>query len=197
MKRLFIISLFVTTCFGLTAQNEEKSTEFFIKDETKYSEIFLSEFKKYHGIYETVSLIEDTIFVNKDRDGYIIIPTDLPMNKIVVYEKTENGKEQVLSVRRVNISTLEYSYCEIVNGKKANERQGNADLHPAFYFGAEGAFEDESENVYGMNKYIDYSEKNCWTYILVGVGSIEKSCLVYGCEADRNKINTITLIRQK
>jgi len=174
-----------------------KPTKFYIKDETKYSKNFISEFKKYHGMYETVSLIDDTIIVNNDRKELIIIPTDLPLNKTIIYEKTEKEKEQILTVRRVNFSTLEYNYYEIVDGKKTNERKGKADLDPTFYNGAEGVFEDENENTYGMNKYIDYSEKGCWTYIYVGVGSIEKSFLIHGCETGRNEFSTPELIRRK
>lgn len=48
-----------------------------------------------------------------------------------------------------------------------------------------------------MNEYIDNSEKGCWTYIYVGVGSIEKSFLINGCETDRNKFRTPELTRTK
>ena len=171
-------------------------TKFYIKDKTKYSKQFISEFKKYHGIYETVSLIEDTIIINNDRKELIIIPTDLPLNKIIVYKNEDKENEQTLSVKRVNISTLEYNYYKIVNGRKVNERQGKADLQPIFYYGAEGTFEDKDENIYGMNRYIDYSEKDCWTYIYIGVRSIEKSFLIYGCENDRYKFRTTELIKK-
>ncbi|MFN3918650.1 MAG: hypothetical protein ACK4K0_13065, partial [Flavobacteriales bacterium] len=96
-----------------------------------------------------------------------------------------------------NYSTLEYNYYEESNGKKTNGRQGTADLEPVFYFGAEGTFEDENENVYGMNEYIDNSKKDCWTYIYIGVGSIEKSQITYGCETDRNIFNSKLLTRTK
>jgi hypothetical protein len=177
--------------------SSQSNTKFFIKDESKYSKTFLAEFKARHSVYETVSLIDDTIIVNNDKVGLIIIPTDLPLNQQITYEKTENGKKQVLIVKRINYSTLEYNYYEETNGQKSNQRQGTADLEPVFYFGAEGTFEDQNENVYGMNEYIDNSEKDCWTYIYVGVGSIEKSQLTYGCETNRNILNTGLLTRTK
>lgn len=176
---------------------KQSNTKFFIKDETKYSQTFLAEFKSSHSIYETVSLIDDTIIVNNARVGRIIIPTDLPLNQLVTYEKTENSKKQVLTVKRINYSTLEYNYYEESNGQKTNGRKGTADLEPVFYFGAEGTFEDENENVYGMNEYIDNSEKDCSTYIYVGVGSIEKSQLIHGCKTDKNKLNTGLITRTK
>ena len=172
-------------------------TEFYIKDETAYSKNFISQFKQYHGMYETVSLIEDTIIVNNDREDFIIIPTDLPLNELFFYGKAEKEKEQILTVKRVNISTLEYTYYETVNGTKANGRQGMADLQPVFYFGAEGTFEDEDGTMYGMNKYTDYSGKDCWTSIYVGVGSTEKSFLIYDCETGRQKFSTPELVKRK
>lgn len=187
---------FIETIWNELNSNQT-STKFFIKDESMYSQTFLTEFKARHSVYETVSLIDDTIIVNNDRVGLIIIPTDLPLNQQVTYTKTEESKKQVLTVKRINYSTLEYSYYEVSNGQKTNERQGTADLEPVFYFGAEGTFEDEDENIYGMNEYIDNSEKDCWTYIYVGVGSIEKSQLTYGCETDRNRLNSKLLTRTK
>lgn len=175
--------------------SNQSNTKFFIKDESKYSQTFLTEFKARHSVYETVSLIDDTIIVNNDRVGHIIIPTDLPLNQQVTYQKTENSKKQVLTVKRINYSTLEYNYYEESNGQKTNGRQGTADLEPVFYFGAEGTFEDENENVYGMNEYIDNSEKDCWTNIYVGIGSIEKSFLVYDCKTERNALRTPELTR--
>jgi len=201
MKVIILVMLIMAVSNQVSAQTENaKPTEFYIKDEIKYSENFISQFKKYHGIYETVSLIElieDTIIVNSDRKDTIIIPTDLPLNKMIIYEKLEKEKKQILTVKRINISTLEYNYYEIINGKKVNERQGTADLDPTFHYAAEGTFEDENENIYGMNKYVDYSEKDLWcrTYILVGVGSIEKSSLIYYHNTNKNKVE-IPLTRQ-
>ena len=196
-----ILMIALLSCGSKTSEQqttiENGTTEFYIKDKTKYSENFISEFKKYHGIYETVSLIEDTIIINNAKEEFIIIPTDLPLNTIVIYGKTEKDKEQILTVKRINISTLEYYYYEKINDKKTNEKQGTADLEPTFYFETEGTFEDENGNIYGMNEYIDNSEKDCWTYIYIGVGSIEKSFLIYGCQTDRSKFTTPILNKRK
>jgi hypothetical protein len=180
-----------------TKSSGKQQTAFFIKDETKYSQIFLKEFKKRHSIYETVTLIDDTIIVNNDQVGHIIIPTDLPLNEQVTYTTAEDNKKLVLIVKRINYSTIEYSYYEVSNGLKTNERQGKAELEPVFYLGAEGTFEDEEENVYASVEYIDNFEKGCRTYIYIGVGSIEKSFLTQGCETDKNKFRTPLLIRTK
>jgi hypothetical protein len=189
-------SKFIESIWNKLNQSQS-NTKFFIKDESKYSLTFLAEFKARHSVYQTASLIDDTIIINNDKVGHVIIPTDLPLNQQVTYEKTKNRLKHILTVKRINYSTLEYNYFEAVNGQQINQKQGTADIEPVFYFGTEGTFEDEDENIYGMNEYIDNSEKDCWLYIYVGVGSIEKSQLIQDCETGRNKINTGLLIRTK
>jgi hypothetical protein len=160
------------------------STIFFIKDSSNYSPNFLKEFKGRHGFYKSVSLIDDTIIINNDRKGCIIIPVDLPLNSVVSYKAKKDGKNYSLKVKRINYSTIEYA----LNGQK-----GVADLQPVFYMGAEGTFEDKNGTTYGMNKYIDYSEKEC-KYILIGVGNIEKSTLTY-CAKEGQLLTTIDFIK--
>lgn len=173
-----------------TEEKQSQSTQFYIKDEKQYSETFLAEFKAKHSIYETVALIGDTIIINNDRENIILIPTDLPLDKLVNYEESADGIKYTLEVKRINFSTLEYNYFETVNGKKKNEKQGQADLEPVFYFGAEGTFEDENENVYGMNEYISSSENDCQNLIYIGVGSIEKSFLKRNCKSETDQFKT-------
>jgi hypothetical protein len=180
-----------------SVQSTNKSTDFFIKDSTKYSQTFLKEFKERHSSYETVQLIDDIIIVNNDRAGGITIPTTLPLNQNVVYKKSSRGKDQVLTVRRINYSTLEYAYYEELNGKKTIERSGTADLEPVFYFGAEGTFEDKEGKTYPMNEYIDHTENGCWTNIYIGDGSIEKSQVNYGCESEGEKLNSGLMTKAK
>lgn len=170
-----------------------QSTEFYIKDEKQYSETFLAEFKAKHNIYETVALIGDTIIINNDRENIILIPADLPLDQFVTYEESTGGIKHTLIVKRTNLSTLEYNYFETVNGKMKNEKQGQADLEPVFYFGAEGTFEDENKNVYGMNEYINSSKDGCQTVIYIGVGSIEKTFIKQHCKSEIDNFKTSLL----
>jgi len=171
-------------------EKQSQSTQFYIKDEKQYSETFLAEFKAKHSIYETVALIGDTIIINNDRNNFILIPTDLPLDRLITYEESANGIKYTLTVKRINLSTLEYGYFETVNGKMKNEKQGHADLEPVFYFGAEGTFEDKNENVYGMNEYINFSKNDCQTVIYIGVGSIEKTFMKQDCKSETDKFKT-------
>lgn len=178
-------------------QQESRQTQFYIKDEKQYSETFIAEFKAKHSIYETVELIYDTIVINCDRENFILIPTDLPLERLVTYEERADGITYRLTVKRVNYSTIEYNYFEIVNGKRKNEKQGLANLEPVFYFGAEGTFEDEGGNVYGMNEYVDSSIIDCQILIYIGVGNINKTFLKHHCESGTNIFETplLTIMR--
>lgn len=178
-------------------KKQSQPTQFYIKDEKQYSETFLTEFKAKHGIYETVTLIGDTIIINNDRENFILIPTDLPLDRFVTYGKSADGIKYTLTVKRINYSTLEYSYFETVNGKKKNKKQGQADLEPVFYFGAEGTFEDENENVYGMNEYVDSSKNGCQTLIYIGVGNIKKTFLKHHCKSETDMFETPLLTIKK
>jgi diphthamide synthase subunit DPH2 len=171
-KFTFVLILLIASCGVLKADG----AEFFIKHENKYSDSFLKEFKKRHSIYETVSLLNDTIVVNNDKEDFVLIPTDLPLNVEVVYEAEKETDAHTLKVKRINISTLEYSYIRKNNGRITEQKQGEAHLEIIFYYGAQGTFEDEDGITYGMNKYyMDDYEKN--DYLLIGVGNIEKSSL--------------------
>jgi hypothetical protein len=183
------------------SENDKKkhsqSTQFYIKDESQYSANFISEFKEKHKGYKSVSLIEDSIIINNDRTDIILIPTDLPLNKSVTYEKNIDETKYALTVKRISFSTLEYSYFEIVNGERKNEKQGQADLEPVFYLGSEGTFEDENENVFGMNEYIDSSIEGCQSLVYIGVGSIEKTFMKEQCKSIDDQLNTPLLSIKK
>lgn len=178
-------------------RQQSQQTKFYIHDEKQYSKTFLTEFKVRHSIYETVALIYDTIIINSDRENFILIPTDLPLDKLVTYEESADGIKFSLTVKRINYSTLEYYYFEIVDGKNKNEKQGQADLEPIFYFGSEGTFEDENENVYGMNEYVDSSILGCRILIYIGVGNIKKTFLKQHCGSETGMFETPLLTIKK
>jgi hypothetical protein len=164
-----------------------------------YSEIFITRFKEFHRLYKTVTLIEDTIILNNNREEFFIIPTDLPLNKTVIYEKAEKEENHLLTIKRVNLSTLEYDYCKTVNGKKEIEIKGAADLESLFYdVGEAGKYKDENGNVYEMKTYFDDSEEDYWVDIVIGVGSdVDKSFFIYGRDPEWKAIRTPILLIRK
>jgi len=185
---------YVSESLGIYRKIEE--TEFYIKDETMYSENFITQFKRDHRIYKTVSLIEDTIIINDNRESFFMFPTDLPLNKTIIYEKAAKEENQVLTVKRVNFSSLEYNYYKTVKGKKVIEIKGMADLEPSFYEGT--IFKDENGTDYEMTNYESDSEEDCWVDIYIGIGnSVDKSFIIYNCEPDRKAIRTPELLMRK
>lgn len=172
-------------------------TTFFIKDTTKYSIKFLNDFRKRHNQYKinTVSLLNDTIIINNDKKDLIIIPTDLPLNRKIVYEAQTSDMIYMLTVKRVNYSTIEYEYDQKEKEKSIAHKSGLASLDPLFYYGCEGTIELKNGAVYGMNKYIDDSSE-CHTYILIGVGNISQSEIHHNCKNTKDNIKSILLNRK-
>ena len=177
---------------GIVENDNKRETIFYFKDSTKYSHEWIKEFKERHSGYTSVQLFDDTIIINNDRKDFITLPTDLPFDSEVYYELTEEGRTISLTVKRINYTTIEYSYAD-----NDNEKKGLAHIEPVFYFGAEGMFEDDDGMTYGMNEYIDHSQKDCWTYIYVGMKSINKTFLKEGCEGHLEKLTTPLLTRKE
>jgi hypothetical protein len=178
---------------SLQKQTSRVPTSFFIKDSTKYSKEFLKDFKEKHSLnkVETVALIDDTIIINNDRKGLIVIPTDLPLDKKIVYEGKRKDTTYRLIVKRINYSTIEYEYNEKQADKIIGHKEGLASLDPTFYYGAEGLIEID-DKAYGMNKYIDHLLE-CNTFILIGEGNISQSEFHHYCKNDKDNINSIGL----
>ncbi|MEZ4772521.1 MAG: hypothetical protein R3D00_05000 [Bacteroidia bacterium] len=176
----------------IVENDNKRETTFYFKDSTKYSQEWIKEFKERHRGYKSVQLIDDTIIINNDRKDFITLPTDLPIDSEVYYELIQDGSTFSLTVKRINYTTIEYRYAD-VNTKK----EGLAHIEPVFYFGAEGVFEDDDGMTYGMNEYIDNSQKDCWTYIYVGMQSINKTFLKHGCETHLEKLTTPLLTRKE
>ena len=142
-------------------------------------------------MHERVSLLGDTIeIVHLETTARIVIPTDLPLDSTVVYFARTGMNRYNLEVRRVNISTVEYSYRESRPGSETLRLEGNADLEPVFYFGAEGTFEGADGRTYGMNEYVDSRADGSWTYIYIGVGSIEQSFVTHGTAPGKDTLRS-------
>jgi len=161
---------------------------FYIRDSSNYSLEFLIPVTDRLNNAESVALIADSIIVNNDRADAIIIPTDLPLNEIIIYSAKRGDKLYKLTVKRINYSTVEYEYIQKEKNKIIVSRNGLASLAPTFFYGVEGTIETK-DKTYGMNKYIDYSV-DCHTYLLIGVGNISES--EYHSDCDNKKENIVS-----
>lgn len=158
----------------------------FIRSNDDYSKSFINKFKRRYSSYDSVALIQDSIIINRDVKNFIKIPTDLPLNKKVIYKSKLSNSSYTLSVTRVNFSTIKYAYQKVYRGIIQKFHRGEADLNPTFYLGSEAIFEDVKSNVYGMNEYINPKAKKQEITICIGVGSIEKSFIKF-----RNKTGKV------
>ncbi|MBP7409789.1 MAG: hypothetical protein KA941_13610 [Flavobacteriales bacterium] len=167
-----------TSSRNASAQDkEEQQTTFFIQDSTQYSTTFLAAFRDRNAwIHRHIELRNDSMVVDGDTPGAIILPTDLPLKKMVRYAREWNGRRYRLDLTRLNISTVSYRYAVGDGRTTLFEGIGTADLDPSFHGGAEGVFEDAGQT-FGMNKYHP-NDTTCQDYLLIGHGSIAQASYI-------------------
>jgi hypothetical protein len=189
------IILFLGVILQMTSRAQSPPIIFYISDSSNYSPEFLipvTDRLRSKNV-ESVTLIADSIIVNNNRADAIIIPTDLPLNEIIIYGAKRGDKLYKLTVKRINYSTVEYEYIQ-KEKKIIVSRKGLASLAPTFYYGVEGTIETK-DKTYGMNKYIDYSS-DCHTYLLIGVGNISESGYASECDNKKENIDSGILFRR-
>lgn len=164
----------------------DNPTIFYIQDSTQYSAAFLQQFHQRHNIYETVSLIGDSIIINNDRKDCMLLPTRLPLNKPVLYELKKGTTGYGLTITRINYSTVEYS---MHNGDASTIMRGFADINPVFYYGSEGTFETTDGSIFGMNDYFDFRSDGKVS-LLLGQENIDKASFSFVSKDGRIKMKT-------
>ncbi len=134
--------------FSVYAQD---NWEFIVKDSAQYDIKFLNYWR--HVKPYSLAITNDSILVNKEYNNPILIPTDLPLNKESYYELKSSNTIYQLTVKRINYTNIEYTIKEKTKHKIFFSRQGTAILEPSFHLGAEGVYQKDEDEIYGMNEY--------------------------------------------
>lgn len=185
------------TTAGVNVQDTaEPATTFFIQDSTQYSATFLAAFRKKNAwIGRHIELRGDSMVVEGDAiQDAIILPTDLPLGKKVLYAREQQDRRYRLELTRRNISTVAYHYVVKDGSTTLLDVEGTADLNPLFYYGAEGDFEANGRT-YGMNKYHPNDTK-CEDYLLIGQGSIARASYIRGCGSSKDPVLSMGMAKQ-
>lgn len=185
------------TSAGLNVQDTAKpGTTFFIQDSTQYSATFLAAFRKKNAwIGRHIELRGDSMIVEGDAiQDAIILPTDLPLGKKVLYAREQQDRRYRLELTRLNISTVAYHYAVKDASTTLLGVEGTADLDPLFYYGADGDFEADG-GIYGMNKYHP-NDTTCEDYLLIGQGSIARASYIRGCGSSKDPVLTMVMAKQ-
>jgi hypothetical protein len=106
------------------------------KDTTQYAASFIKGLKSGYVGYETLIVKDDSFIITSRVMGKLhtykyIIPTNLELNKEIVFSSNNGDKSLIL--KRTNYTNIEYQ----VKNAKETIKSGTAILQSTFYFGAE------------------------------------------------------------
>jgi hypothetical protein len=162
---------------------------FIVKDSTKYSQTFIKELKKLNPSFESITLADEKIFISSssftgtkyiNNLDTVLIPIELPLNKVVIYKAEKDGKNYILSLRRINYTNIEYE----LRINASIIKSGQVILNTGYILGMETE-EDENGSAYGVIQYLE--ENDCWTSLGIEINSGKRVSFSVLCEGDKQK----------
>ncbi|MHC1705040.1 MAG: hypothetical protein AB9846_14110 [Tenuifilaceae bacterium] len=170
----------------------------YIKDTTNYSFFFINELKSVHSEYDTLKVIDDSLFLysrpNYKPDTLFLfkykIPTELELNKETIYTTNYNEKEYTLVLKRTNLTNLEY----VLNQGKTTVRRGLATLQGVFFFGAEGQPNEKGEPIF-LRQYLDNSP--CRANIKVQLENAERAVIAFCIDLKKEEYLELPIMLRK
>ena len=159
-------------------QTLKSGKRFFVQDSSQYSPNFISELRTLNVEYDSVRLIGKYLIMNESDT--CLIPTELPVNKMVYYQATKGDTVYELGLKRINFTNIDYDFR--VNNKLI--KTGQAVLPATFYLGSESAGLDNGEFIY-LTQYFD--TKEIWTCIKIEEGSAKRIDFYIQSDTDSTK----------
>lgn len=190
MKRFLIIIVAIgflfTNCRNKTNPDKfevhqvlPSGKKFFVMDSSQYSSEFIQELRTLDSQYDSLKLIDKNLIININEK--ILIPTDLPLARHVVYYSKKGDEKYSLDLKLINYTSIDYEL-------KINDRiekAGQASMRAGFlFFGSETSSEENGE-VYSLTQYFD--NKDCLNYIGVEFGNGNRVEFEVYCEKDSAK----------
>jgi hypothetical protein len=125
-----------------TVSADKQQQDIYIKDKSQYDQTFIDGLADYN---EPIKLIDNYILTGKDTTYF---PEDLILNKSTTFTAIKDNKKYVLTVKRTNLTNLNYKFQLTDNDNKTlDTKSGKAILGSTFFIGPEG--DDDIEGGYG------------------------------------------------
>ncbi len=165
------------------ATNERPGLNHFISDSSNYNQVFLKELADYNEPYK---LIDNFIQIGSDS---IYFPEDLPLKQATIFRGRKDDQDFRLTITRVNLTDIMYSFELKKNGSKIHSESGKAILGPMFFLASENDVDTETGDGYGSSEYWDNS-KACGLAIRIGMeqddNGRQRAVITYGCPKSKN-----------
>lgn len=145
-----IFLLIILTGWNCSSQPSNVS----VKDKSQYDQSFiegLARFKK------PVRLVDNFIIAEGDTTHF---PEILALKREVIFKGKKNDQQFVLTISRINLTTLPYSF-RLTNssGKSVIIKSGKAILGSMFFLGCEVDIDDLTGEGYSSYEYWDQSKE--------------------------------------
>lgn len=160
------------------ADTADADDRLYIKDKLQYTEHFIENMRAQQ-LPEKVWLIDSTMIVGKDTATF---PTILKPGKLYTFKGKQGKNTYVLTVIRINYSSVDYDFSLTEKGMTKYLNKGQATISARFYKGNEKDSDEQEGDSYGAAEYIK-EEKGCFFTIRVGLDKDGKGRL-------RAKINS-------
>lgn len=127
-----------------------------------------------------------------DNDSFII-PVFLPLMKNITYSFAKLNVKWVLNVKRINYTSVIFSFSQIVGNSDSINHSGRLVLPCSFYMGEE-TNKDENGKVYQVFQYFDILDKKS-----IGIRISEEKATFYYFTTDKkfNIEETPTLLKEE
>jgi hypothetical protein len=152
---------------------------FVVQDSTQYSPTFISELRVLVDAYNSIlsMRVSGTQIIINESDSSTI-PTQLPVNKEVVFEAQVENKRFRLLLNRINITNINYQFYI----DDSLNRNGQVILSPLFSCLTEKTTKIKDMSAIKMSQYFEYKE--CTVDILVELINSKRAAYHIRCNKD-------------
>ncbi len=172
-----------------------------VMDTTQYDPSFIKELKEDHVGYETLTVKEDSFiirnqFKNSRRDTVVMskytIPTNLELNKEIVFTTKNKDKSYTLILKRTNYTNIEYQ----LKNERETIKSGIAKLQSSFHFGDEMDFDENGKEI-ASKQYLNLDSDLDWASIEVEIHHARIASITYCVDPIAKKFVTLShLLRE-
>lgn len=150
------------------ASQTHKQDNLFIKATSNYSKVFLDDLTSLQ-YNEPIQLIDDFIIVGSDTTTF---PKDLNIHQLYHFKATKDNQLFDLMVKRINATTLHFTFRLYENNSLLQTHRGEAHLGADFFLAPEGDEDEEKGDGYGCHEYWQKTN-NARVSLRIGMGEDE------------------------
>lgn len=145
-----------------TISTDNTKQDISTNDKSLYDQTFIDGLAGYG---EQIKLIENYILIGQDTAYF---PEEIKLNTETIFKGTKDKKNFVLTLRRINLTSLNYNFQLLdKDAKLLNSKKGKATLGSLFFLGSESDDDDETGEGYLSVEYYDHSA-DCSFAIRIG-----------------------------